>query len=126
VRLRQWLVDTFDPKLVELSDAAHDEAQALISGLPHVLAVQLLNQVASSSSGQVALQLAAGSFRDGTRVAFTDPERTLALISQNAGAVAPLLKQAASDLFNLAQALEQGQDASAFFHQADPLRQLRL
>lgn len=118
----QYLSGTFDARIIELTDAEHDQAQALISGLPHVLAVQLLNQVANSPIRDTALALAAGSFRDGTRVAHTDPCRTQALVTQNAGLIAPALRDAAQALNKLAVQLEKGQDPAAFFHAADALR----
>jgi len=117
-----WVTDTFDASVAELDDAEHDQIQALTSGLPHVLAVELLNQMAASSDKKEAKKLTAGSFRDGTRVAYTDPERTMALITENAEQVASLLQNVAQDLAELADQLRAGQDVSGFFHQADSLR----
>ncbi|MDR2703376.1 MAG: prephenate dehydrogenase/arogenate dehydrogenase family protein [Cellulomonadaceae bacterium] len=118
----EYLTKTFAANLTETTDTTHDEVQALISGLPHVLAVQLLNQTAQSPHRDLALSLAAGSFRDGTRVAHTDPERTKALVEANPDEVAKQLRAAATALTDLATALENRQDTAAFFHQADPLR----
>jgi len=129
----RWVTDTFDANVIELTEAEHDQAQALISGLPHVFAVELLNLLAAApSSGdnrpgainfrEVAGQMAAGSFKDGTRVAHTDPARTMALIAENAPNIVPLLHQAAADLTTLANQLASNQNVSAFFHQADQLR----
>ena len=122
--VRDWVVRTFSARVVELIDDEHDAAQALISGLPHIFATQLLNQVAGASSSlkSTALRLAAGSFRDGTRVAHTDPERTAALVSENVTAVVPALRQAIADLSQLADDLAAGADPHPFFHQADALR----
>lgn len=49
----------------------HDAAVARISHLPHVLAAVLAS--VGADGGPLALALAAGSFRDATRVAGTDP-----------------------------------------------------
>ena len=127
-QLIRWVTDTFDANIIELTEAEHDQAQALISGLPHVFATELLNLLAAApSSGpnnlkQAGEQMAAGSFRDGTRVAHTDPNRTMALIEENASNIVPLLHQAATDLTALANQLASNQNGSAFFHQADQLR----
>ena len=55
--------------------ADHDDAQARISGLPHLL----------------ALALAAGSYRDGTRVAGSRPELVAAICDGNAAALSRVL-----------------------------------
>ncbi len=98
-----------------LSDDQHDEAVALISHLPHVLAAELLGLAALSPVRDVALALAAGSFRDGTRVAGTNPVRTEAMVTGNAAWVAPLVEKAATRLQALAVQLRAGDDVSDFF-----------
>lgn len=105
-----------------LSPEVHDRCVALISQFPHVLAVELLNVVARSADRDQALALAAGSFRDGTRVARTDPERTRAMVTENADEVAALIRVAAVDLLDLAGRLERREDVADFFHAADGLR----
>ena len=105
-----------------LPDDVHDAIVALISHVPHVLAMQLLNAVAVSPNPAMALGLAAGSFRDGTRVARTDPERTQAMVEQNAANVVPLLRAAVRDLDSLADQLAAGESTDQFFHLADSLR----
>ncbi|WP_026343889.1 prephenate dehydrogenase [Nocardia sp. BMG111209] len=63
----------------------HDRAVARISHLPHVLAETLA--VAGAAGGDLALGLAAGSFRDGTRVAGTAPGLVRAICEPNAAAL---------------------------------------
>ncbi|MCX4093818.1 prephenate dehydrogenase [Nocardia sp. alder85J] len=63
----------------------HDRAVARISHLPHVLAEALA--VAGAAGGDLALGLAAGSFRDGTRVAATAPDLVRAICEPNASAL---------------------------------------
>jgi prephenate dehydrogenase len=126
---RRELVELIEGPLhgtvVEVSDAEHDEAVALVSHVPHVLATWLLNSVAGAPVRETALQLAAGSFRDGTRVALTDPVRTEAMVQENSLWVAPALRKAARDLAALADRLENNADTSAFFHAADSVREHR-
>lgn len=107
---------------VVLTDDVHDEAAALVSHVPHVVATQLLNTVVGAPVRDVALGLAAGSFRDGTRVAFTDPERTEAMVTQNAAWVAPALRKVVRDLELVIEALESNGSTHAFFRAADDLR----
>jgi prephenate dehydrogenase len=61
----------------------HDDAVGKISHLPHLLAAVLAAVAADGQSGELALSLSAGSFADGTRVAGTRPELTLAMCEGN-------------------------------------------
>lgn len=107
-----------------LTDDLHDEAAALVSHVPHVLANQLLGAVSGAPVRDLALGLAAGSFRDGTRVGLTDPRRTEAMVTENAAWVAPALRLAARDLERLADALESNAPTHWFFDRPDPVREL--
>jgi len=64
----------------------HDAAAAAISHLPHLLAEAL-----AVAAGEVplAFALAAGSFRDGTRVAGTAPDLVRAMCEANSGQLLP-------------------------------------
>jgi prephenate dehydrogenase len=66
----------------------HDAAAAGISHLPHLLAETL-----AITAGEVplAFALAAGSFRDGTRVAGTAPDLVRAMCEANSGQLLPAL-----------------------------------
>ncbi|MFC8798890.1 prephenate dehydrogenase [Promicromonospora sp. NPDC057138] len=106
-----------------LTDKLHDEAVALVSHVPHVLATQLLGVVAGAPVRDLALGLAAGSFRDGTRVGLTDPRRTEAMVTENAAWVAPVLRLAARDLERLADELDSNAPTHWFFDRPDPVRE---
>lgn len=69
----------------------HDAAAASISHLPHLLAEAL-----AETAGEVplAFALAAGSFRDGTRVAGTAPDLVRAMCEANADQLLPALDRA--------------------------------
>ncbi|OQS14275.1 prephenate dehydrogenase [Nocardia donostiensis] len=69
----------------------HDRAVARISHLPHVLAEALA--LAGAGGGELALGLAAGSFRDGTRVAGTAPDLVRAICEPNATALLDVLDE---------------------------------
>lgn len=77
--------------VVPAESAEHDAAVARISHLPHLLAEALATVGAGS---QLALALAAGSFRDGTRVASTAPELVRAMCEGNADALLTALDEA--------------------------------
>ena len=116
------VTQVFDGIVFPLTDDVHDEAAALISHVPHVVATELLNLVAHAAILPVALGLAAGSFRDGTRVARTTPRRTQAMVTDNAAWVAPVLRRAIAELEQLAGALESNGPTDEFFDRADALR----
>ncbi|MFI6870850.1 prephenate dehydrogenase [Nocardia sp. NPDC050406] len=75
--------------VVPVLAAEHDRAVARISHLPHILAEALA--IAGAGGGPLALGLAAGSFRDGTRVAATAPELVRAICEPNAEALLEVL-----------------------------------
>jgi prephenate dehydrogenase len=106
-----------------LTDELHDEAVALVSHVPHVLANQLLGAVAGAPVRDLALRLAAGSFRDGTRVGLSDPRRTEAMVTENAAWVVPTLRLAARDLERLADALDSNAPTHWFFDRPDAVRE---
>ena len=68
----------------------HDRAAATISHLPHLLAEAL---AATAGEVPLAFALAAGSFRDGTRVAATAPDLVRAMCEANADQLLPVLDQ---------------------------------
>ena len=67
-------------EVIRMTAAEHDAAVAMISHLPQVLAAALVNEAADRTR---ALDLAAGSFRDLTRVAASDPDLWVDLLSNN-------------------------------------------
>ena len=66
----------------------HDAAAAAISHLPHLLAEALAS---TASEVPLAFALAAGSFRDGTRVAASAPDLVRAMCESNASQLLPAL-----------------------------------
>ena len=80
----------------------HDAAAATISHLPHLLAEAL-----AITAGEVplAFALAAGSFRDGTRVAATAPDLVRAMCEANADQLLPVLERTLSLLGQARDAL---------------------
>lgn len=75
----------------------HDAAAAAISHLPHLLAESL---AAAAGEVPLAFALAAGSFRDGTRVAATAPDLVRAMCEANSEQLLPALDRAVEMLTN--------------------------
>ena len=100
----------------------HDAAAAAISHLPHLLAESL---AATAGEVPLAFALAAGSFRDGTRVAATAPDLVRAMCEANSDRLLPaldrsieLLKKARKSLAtqgSVADLIEEGHAARVRF-----------
>ncbi|BBZ11580.1 prephenate dehydrogenase [Mycobacterium branderi] len=82
----------------------HDAAAAAISHLPHLLAESL---AVTAAEVPLAFALAAGSFRDGTRVAVTAPDLVRAMCEANAGQVLPAVDRFIELLTNARESLAQ-------------------
>ncbi len=83
-------------EVVPVTAAEHDAAVAAVSHVPHLLAAALA--AAAGEAGPLALALAAGSFRDGTRVAGSDPALVTAMVEGNAGPTAAALDRVLAQL----------------------------
>ena len=68
----------------------HDAAAAAVSHLPHLLAEAL---AVTAAEVPLAFALAAGSFRDGTRVAASPPDLVRAMCEGNSGQLLPAVDQ---------------------------------
>ena len=83
-------------EVVPVTAAEHDDAVAAISHVPHLLAAALA--AAAADAGPLALALAAGSFRDGTRVIGSDPAFVTAMVEGNAAPTAAALARVHAQL----------------------------
>jgi prephenate dehydrogenase len=83
-------------EVVPVTAAEHDDAVAAISHVPHLLAAALA--AAAADAGPLALALAAGSFRDGTRVMGSDPAFVTAMVEGNAVPTAEALARVEAQL----------------------------
>lgn len=81
-------------KVLKLEPAKHDEALALTSHLPQLLSSTLMGFAAdAATSGEGLPLLAAGGFRDMTRIAASSPEMWVDIVRQNQPALLALLKR---------------------------------
>ena len=96
-----WVAETFAATVVVLDPAAHDRSVALVSHTPHAVAHALLGVAEASPDAALASWLAAGSFRDGTRVAGRNAARTANMLAENAAALGPVLDEVIAELVGL-------------------------
>ena len=100
----------------ELSAEKHDAAVALVSHLPQLLASALATALTEGTAEQ--LSLAGQGLRDTARIASSDPDLWLQIITQNAEAIRPLIAKVKQELETLEHSLEKldGQGALAQVH----------
>ena len=109
-------------RVVPATPDEHDRAVAAVSHVPHLLAAALTSAV---TNDPLAAALAAGSFRDGSRVAATRPELTAAMCGGNAKAVVPALEAVLKKLDDLYDALEKPDPVAALRPLLEPASKAR-
>lgn len=115
-RLDDWLTVTrlvtgLGARVVPTTAEDHDRTVAAVSHVPHILAAAL----AIAVRDPLAATLAAGSFRDGTRVAGSAAELTASMCGGNAGPVLDALEVIIAEL----------DEARAALESADPIAEVR-
>jgi len=98
--------------VVAVSAQDHDRLVAIASHVPHLLAGSLMNEASQvAEQDAVLLQLAAGGFRDMTRIAAGDPAIWPDILFENRDAVAQSLEALEERLKTLREALlDDGRD----------------
>jgi prephenate dehydrogenase len=87
----------------------HDAAAAAVSHVPHLVAEAV---AVAAAEVPLAFALAAGSFRDATRVAATTPELVRAMCETNAPQVLPVLDRTIELLSNARTALAENESVA--------------
>jgi prephenate dehydrogenase len=100
-RLRT-VVSSLGAEVVALSPAQHDALVARVSHVPHLAAATLMNLADRAAEEHAALlRLAAGGFRDMTRVAAGEPHIWLDVCAENAPAIVGVLDELIADVATL-------------------------
>lgn len=105
------LVTSIGARIVPTTAEDHDRVVAAVSHVPHLLAVALASAIGHPLAGT----LAAGSFRDGTRVAASSPELIASMCGGNAAPVLEALDAVVAQL----------DEARAGLESADPIAAIR-
>ena len=88
------LVSAIGARVVSVSAESHDEAVAIVSHVPHVTAAALVDLAAAHSGERGELmRLAAGGFKDTTRIAAGSPDLWTGICIDNADALAEGLEE---------------------------------
>lgn len=88
-----------DARVVELSPEAHDDAVALISHVPQLLASLLAARLTDAT--ETAVDLAGTGLRDMTRIALSDASLWAQIVAANSAPIAAVLGAVAADLDDL-------------------------
>jgi prephenate dehydrogenase len=110
--LTALITSALEARVVPLAPDTHDTIVAVSSHIPHLLAGSLAGAAARSAVREGVLSLAAGSFRDGTRVAGTPSARTVDMLTHNRAAILESIGGVQGFLTELADALERADVAA--------------
>lgn len=95
--------------IVRMDASQHDEIVGAVSHLPHIIAVALVNQVAAyNENNELYGSLAAGGFRDITRIASSHPEMWRDILISNRDVMLRLLGDWNRQIEEFRTLLEQG------------------
>ena len=101
------LLTALGARVMALEPAQHDDLLAVVSHLPHLTAATLMNLAAERGKEHAGLlSLAAGGFRDVTRVAASNPDIWLDICEENASAISGVLREFARRLDDLGALVE--------------------
>jgi len=100
------LVEKFGSLPIVLDAKEHDEITAAISHVPHIIAAQLVNLVRESDDQEEKMRvLAAGGFKDITRIASSSPTMWQNICLTNAPSIKRLLDRYITSLSEVSKAL---------------------
>ncbi|HUH08428.1 MAG TPA: prephenate dehydrogenase/arogenate dehydrogenase family protein [Egibacteraceae bacterium] len=113
-RLLHGLIARMGARVIAVSPRRHDLLVAVVSHLPQLAATTLMNLAAERARDEHAglLLLAAGGFRDATRVAASNPELWLDICAENRDAIVAVLDDYADRIGRLRTILADGDDES--------------
>ncbi len=122
------VVASFGADVVTLDAKVHDRVVAMVSHVPHLTAATLMGQAAGRAvqSGQgPLLRLAAGGFRDMTRIAAGHPGIWPDICAENQAAVVEVLDELIGELIEVRGVVATG-DRAALLERLEGARQARL
>lgn len=119
------VVNALGAEIVALDPGRHDDLVAIVSHVPHLTAATLMNVAGSRATEHVALlRLAAGGFRDMTRIASGHPAIWLDICEENQIAILGGLDALIDGLSAMRQAVE-SKDRSAVLSRLSTAREAR-
>jgi len=103
------IVESMGARVLLLAPAEHDRKVAAISHLPHLVASALMTTVGLQEHKEGGyFTLAAGGFRDSTRIAASNSQMWVNILMQNRDTLIPLVKEFRRNVRKFEKALEDG------------------
>lgn len=123
-KLKDWLAGT-KAKFLTVSPQDHDYMTGVISHFPHIIAASLVHQAERSSQEQhLVTRLAAGGFRDITRIASSSPEMWRDILLHNKPVLLDILHAWTDEMQKVTNMLEMdnGEEIHQYFLSAKQFR----
>ncbi|MGX7148849.1 prephenate dehydrogenase [Enterococcus ureasiticus] len=121
----QKLLQGTRAKFVVLSAQEHDQITGMLSHLPHIIAAGLVNQSKDFNEEHPrSRQLAAGGFRDITRIASSDPQMWTDILLSNKEALLELMRSWQAEMAQVSTWIQNGNKEAIFqfFYEAKETR----
>ncbi len=107
------LICGLDARVISLPPEEHDAAVAIVSHVPHMVASSLMRLMLDhAGDGGALLRLAAGGFKDTTRIAAGSPKLWCGIAFDNADALSDGLKEMGGIISSYARAIEERDEAA--------------
>jgi prephenate dehydrogenase len=122
--LTTWLSGTNSQFLI-LDPEEHDYITGIISHFPHIIAAGLANQAkVHADKAPLVSMLAAGGFRDTTRIASSNPQMWKEIVKQNRSNLLKLLQEWQNEMDHIQSVLKENDEQAIihFFEQAKEFR----
>ena len=105
------LLTSLGARVIAMDPQQHDRAVSVISHLPHIMAMSLMNLALERAEEYPLLRLAAGGFRDMTRIAASDAGLWLDILMENREAVEESLEECITAMRRIGELLEEGEES---------------
>jgi len=125
IAVLRYIVERFGSIPVELSPELHDKITGTISHVPHIISAALVNLVKETDTEEHYMQrLAAGGFKDITRISSSNPELWHNICMTNKHLILEILEQYIEILNHFKNHLksENEEEIYSFFHAAKVFR----
>ncbi|WP_243556551.1 prephenate dehydrogenase [Priestia megaterium] len=115
-----YLLEPTGAQFVPLDAATHDQITGVVSHLPHVIATSLVRQVKGySAQNHLVTEMAAGGFRDITRIASSNPHMWRDILKQNRSMLLTLLDDWMKEMEQVKLLVEKGDGHELFDYFSD-------
>lgn len=119
------LLKLTNAKLMVVNANEHDHMTSIVSHFPHIIAASLVHQLSDENEGNpLTKQLAAGGYRDMTRIAASNPQMWSDIVQQNKRHILEQLHRWQREMNRVEQIIERDREAEikAFFANAKDFR----